>query len=443
MKEFFPSWDYQEKHLEVLRFTCGLMSDPSPLVDHLYGVCVEKNLHQMRTEFSLYTTGIGHYVSNILFPLLYEESAVALPGNAFHNLHINYNDHHYWPFTGGVIDNQPICTRSRLYIFKDINAPVILNATEPKRPEGKIRGEAEGQECAIYITGSEVEATKSLLSACSRISGRQPVSDLMVVNAKWGDAAEPMDAIPIMSKSAASVTIQNSTLPPQLTNGILDQLTECSTLCRLDLNSSEFKSNTKINISNSATTLTHLDLGYTQMSPQLNESVCKQLAHVIHLTFLSLDNNNLGDAGHHLAESISSWGPDPPLEYILISRNKMPTKACARILSVLSRCKRLHRADLPGNTLRNCLSNFVPEDHPGLHSLQELNVQDAALKKADLDHIIHLIVSRKLPGLKRLVINLNSEIEAGFEELKEACVTHHQRELKLLLGGFPFSNKDK
>ena len=91
--------------------------------------------------------------------------------------------------------------------------------------------------------------------------------------------------------------------------------------------------------------------------------------------------------------------------------------------------------DLSNNTLTGCLSSFLPDPHPGLPKLEELHLCGTALNEDDLQHLTHLIETRKLPRLTLLNIGRNklNEFETGAEKLLEACVNCHERELRLWL----------
>ena len=48
MNELFPSWFDIKRHEEVVTFTCGLMQDPTPLVNHVYEMYIEMHQKQWR-----------------------------------------------------------------------------------------------------------------------------------------------------------------------------------------------------------------------------------------------------------------------------------------------------------------------------------------------------------------------------------------------------------
>ena len=86
-------------------FAVGLMSDPTPLVDHVYQMMINDKLEQMRNEKYYYSS----LYDNGLLKSLYTESQVQLPGHPLHNQHINYYDH-----SDDDIENIPIYLPSKL-----------------------------------------------------------------------------------------------------------------------------------------------------------------------------------------------------------------------------------------------------------------------------------------------------------------------------------------
>ena len=80
-------------------FCCGLMKDPTPLVEHCYEMYIEKELYDLRAaeideevERQLEAQGKNLYDMS-LFDSLYNESNVKLPGHARQNRYINDYNH--------------------------------------------------------------------------------------------------------------------------------------------------------------------------------------------------------------------------------------------------------------------------------------------------------------------------------------------------------------
>ena len=143
-------WEAIEKHREVVKFTCGLMPDPRPLVDHVYTTCIENFLEEMRSK-PIHGADIG---TNII-ESLYQESAVPLPGSARHNQHINYYCHDYDDWKKRPRAMTPVFTPSKLFVFKSMKEDVRLEQrtteTEINRDPGQSEPNSDPQECAIWI----------------------------------------------------------------------------------------------------------------------------------------------------------------------------------------------------------------------------------------------------------------------------------------------------
>ena len=72
-------------------------------------------------------------------------------------------------------------------------------------------------------------------------------------------------------------------------------------------------------------------------------SICR------HLTVLNLGKNFLGEAAHLLSDTIRSWGNDPPLQKLYLSDCSMPAHASEKLLRSLATCTCLTDLDLRGN----------------------------------------------------------------------------------------------
>ena len=63
---YFPSWEAIENHREVVKFMCGLMLDPRPLVDHVYTTlitfllryCFSLKLSESPNHWTSFKTGL-------------------------------------------------------------------------------------------------------------------------------------------------------------------------------------------------------------------------------------------------------------------------------------------------------------------------------------------------------------------------------------------------
>ena len=107
-----------------------------------------------------------------------------------------------------------------------------------------------------------------------------------------------------------------------------------------------------------------------QVWPELLQclSSCKQLSHV------NLSKNTIGEAGRHLAQSITSWGDNPPLHQLHLNNCLIPNQACAELLQSLSSCKQLTNLNLSVKNIGEAglhLAQSITSwgDNPPLHQL--------------------------------------------------------------------------
>ena len=112
---------------------------------------------------------------------------------------------------------------------------------------------------------------------------------------------------------------------------------------------------------------------------------------------------------------------------------EIPLSLCPALLTALSNFNYLQQLDLSGNTLTGCLPNFIPQSFAAFASLEQLFLSGTSLNIDDLKHLISLIQDKKLPNLNALRLNFNNfqGFENRIEQLIEAGITHHKRELTL------------
>ena len=77
----------------------------------------------------------------------------------------------------------------------------------------------------------------------------------------------------------------------------------------------------------------------------------KSLSTCRNLTELDLGKNNLGDAGHQLAQSIRSWGDEPPLQKLYLHNCSLTATASLELVQSLSTCRHLTVLHLGENDL--------------------------------------------------------------------------------------------
>ena len=80
--------------------------------------------------------------------------------------------------------------------------------------------------------------------------------------------------------------------------------------------------------------------------------ILKSLATCKHIKVLNLSHNDIGAAGHHLAQSIRSWGYDPPLEMLDLCGCSIPNGMWHDILAFIATCKNIKVLNLGDNRIR-------------------------------------------------------------------------------------------
>ena len=201
LKELFPSWDDVQRYREVVIFVAGLMKDSRPLVQYIYEMQVEDHLNEMRT-------GRDPSINPDLLMALHAESSVRLFNHPLHNKYINYYYH--------LLDNSdtaPVYYPSQVYHFWSMTRGVVLE-------DHLIQGE-EIPPCAMFIESPGKAVSDSLLSICSQIFTRQPVTNLYMLDVR----CKPLEA-PRLIKPRV-VRLYLCELPEVFMQILLRQLIEC------------------------------------------------------------------------------------------------------------------------------------------------------------------------------------------------------------------------
>ena len=312
----------------------------------------------------------------------------------------------------------------------------------------------------------------------------QAISDLFVVNIESTDLPQTFKFN--VSKNIQLLKLRSCKFPSQTLNHLIEQINECTALRKIDLGFTSLDDVSSLTLINK-TSLTRLDLGFTHMSRELSRSVCHQLTDLTQLEYLNLSRNDLSlvdtinlsnkpnlsyldcsdtqmstnlsknvigqiiyithlsdlDLSHNtLTGCLSSFLPDPhpglpELEKLNLRSTALNKDDLHHLLNTISSNKlpNLEDLNLSHNTLTGCFTSFLPDDNPGLPELEKLDLDNTALNKDDVQHITHLIQTHKLPGLDNLNLSENRlcEMETDVEHLIEACLTHHQRGLRLWL----------
>ena len=218
-------------------------------------------------------------------------------------------------------------------------------------------------------------------------------------------------------------------IPEQVWPEVLQSLSSCKQLTDLGLSCSTIGESGRY-LAQSITSwgdnppLESLNLHSCSIPEQVWPELLQSLSSCKQLTDLDLSENTIGDSGGYLAQSITSWGDNPPLESLNLDSCSIPEQVWPELLQSLSTCRHLRNLNLSKNTLTGSLPSFLSEPNAQLTTLCRLNLEQTALNKSDIQHLTHLIQTKKLSGLEvfgRLEVKSWTDVEDELLQLKKTC----------------------
>ena len=156
--------------------------------------------------------------------------------------------------------------------------------------------------------------------------------------------------------------------------------------------------------------LQKLNLGWCSIPEQVWPELSQSLSSCKEITDLNLSGNAIGEAGRYLAQSITSWGDNPPLQRLQLYSSSIPEQVWPELLQSLSSCRKLSNLDLSANTLTGSLSNFLPDQNARLTSLEYLYLDHTAMNKSDIQHLTHLVQANRLPNWRNVLTKVKNEL---------------------------------
>ena len=417
LKRLFPSWYHVKRYEEVLIFTCGLMSDPQPLIEHVGEMLVEREKINVRIgydqrETQLSTMGKSALLLNLIRSL-YAEANLSLESKPHHNEMFNFYSHRQDVLCGRVRDTTPIEIPSELYTFESLReyAPQynIKNS-------GKIY-----KNCVVRIIEIPCSVANSLLLTCREISQNQPITDLFIQRLHCDTSrAVPTDVFN-MSKTAQSFTIMNSSLPRDLMEHLISQLRQCKYLRKLLIENITLYIQQSKQTSKEELSVTKMSAASSKIQNQLSKWGLEfQTSNQSHgnsllsgdtflflskcrmITRLNLNGSKVGKGGIHIVQMINRLGLESPLQLLYLRDCLIPTDTLQEILKSLKKCKQLTHLDLGGHSLENDGENLVEliksfqVDSPLQQlylpncSIQEVNCTEMLKYLSDHRHLTHL-----------------------------------------------------
>ena len=231
LKQFFPSWYHVKRYEEVLIFTCGLMSDPRPLIEHVGEMLVERETLIVRggddkREAHLKTMGKSSLLLNLI-KSLYTEVSIPLESKPHHNEMFHFYSHEQDDICGRARDITPIGHYSRLYLFESLRACA---------PHYNIKAFGKSHmECVVSMHDISGSVANDLLLTCRKISQSQSITDLEMEGFHCDLSQAVRADVLRVSKSAQSIKIANSTLPLNFVEHLMRQLQQCKHLTAIHL----------------------------------------------------------------------------------------------------------------------------------------------------------------------------------------------------------------
>ena len=252
--------------------------------------------------------------------------------------------------------------------------------------------EANIPECILVIRQPDAAVTNNLLVACQRISKYQPIVDLHMFEVSWKYQSES-DGFNL-SKNTQSLIMQSCCLPSQSLKYLMHKLCECNKLHKIDLLGTGLQGVPSLTLSNKRS-LTHLDLGETNMSAELCKSICQQLRYITHMEHLNMSNNDLSQVSKFTLSNKKT------LKYLNLENTHMSVTLYYSICQQLRYITHMEHLNMSNNDLSQ-VSKFTLSNKK---TLKYLNLENTHMsvtlyysicqQLTDLESLKQLFVSRE------------------------------------------------
>ena len=377
----FKSWDDIDQKFEVFLFMCGIIEDPSPVIDHM--------CEQYPPE--IFTDPECAFEEDYLFKITQEVRSK----KQFLNPLCNEQFYHVWQL--------PLRQQSRLYFFgRNLD---LLNIGDNANTSHKTyKRDLKENDCGVLIRGTCLPPC-DVLQAISTL--RQTITFLSIEE-PFVLRDEVCDNIPArifkIDPSASKINIgRNVVLPKAVSKDLGWQLSICYNLSELHLQNQPLVAAEITDFLGINRNLRILNVEDCYLSENKVYKICEQLSQLSNLDYCGLSGNDLGDAVSVLAESIKSWGTNTSLRWFILNDCDITSGGCSRLLEALEVCPNLFTIDLSDNTIGGAFDGLISKPlYPGLSQLQ---LDGTSLTPGDIQAIDSLIKENKMPQLRWLSLS--------------------------------------
>ena len=274
------------------------------------------------------------------------------------------------------------------------------------------------QQLYLYKCSMPLQATRELVQSLSRC---KKLTHLDLGENNLGEAgydlAESIRSWGIMSL-LQRLYLYNCLMPRDASTELVFSLLRCTHLSHLDLGRNLLSEAGHhlaqlIRSWGDEPPLQGLELFDCSLSVAASLELALSLSTCRHLIKLDLGGNNLGEAGHQLAQSIRSWGKNPPLQELHLYACLLPMGACRELVQTISNCRGLTHLQLGKNAVQGAgkhLAEFIRslgDDPP----IQELMLENCDMRADSSAKLLHELSTCK--NLISLDLSGNSLGEAG------------------------------
>ena len=224
----------------------------------------------------------------------------------------------------------------------------------------------------------------------------------------WGDVP-----------SLQALYLNNCSIPEDSCSEILKSLATCQHITDLSLDGNQIGTSGKhlaeaINNWGDVPSLQALYLNNCSIPEDSCSEILKSLATCQHITRLGLDGNQIGTSGKHLAEAINNWGDVPSLQALYLSNCSIPEDSCSEILKSLATCQHITRLGLDGNYIGASGKHLAEaiNNWGDVPSLEAISLENCSIPKDGwcklLKSLRTLIKHQRVQKLRKVVLSANN-----------------------------------